>query len=219
MSVADRNAFIGTSGDGVFQSTNNGKTWNVVRVGLSDDSVNFVKIYGDLVCIGTDNGGFYISKDKGVSWNKANVGLGNRKLNCMTMCGTGLYVGTDSGIYRSTNDGLEWKAVNTGLTNTDVRSMMVYSTVIYAGTWGGGIFVSRDYGGVWRYIALKERYITDMLLVNLYAYAATTSGIVKSSDLGLSWYEFALPFNSVNCVHYAAGVFLAGTDVGMQRST
>ncbi|MFN5866192.1 MAG: WD40/YVTN/BNR-like repeat-containing protein, partial [Candidatus Kapaibacterium sp.] len=117
------------------------------------------------------------------------------------------------------NDGLEWKAVNTGLTNTDVRSMMVYSTVIYAGTWGGGIFVSRDYGGVWRYIALKERYITDMLLVNLYAYAATTSGIVKSSDLGLSWYEFALPFNSVNSLHYAAGVFLAGTDVGMQRST
>ena len=58
LAISDSNLFAGTTGGGVYLSTNNGIDWNAVNNGLPDDDVWDFAISGSNIFAGTDYGVF-----------------------------------------------------------------------------------------------------------------------------------------------------------------
>jgi photosystem II stability/assembly factor-like uncharacterized protein len=105
-----------------------------------------------------------------------------------------------NGVFRST-DGQQWTTANYGLTDLDVRSIAIDPRThqIFVGTHGGGVFWSTDRGNSWqggdpadpeiRQSGLTDPYITAVTInpYNGHIFAATNSGIFRSTDGGEHW--------------------------------
>jgi hypothetical protein len=105
-----------------------------------------------------------------------------------------------NGVFRST-DGQQWTTANYGLTDLDVRSIEIdpRTQQLFVGTHGGGVFWSTDRGNTWqggdpadpevRQSGLTDPYITAITInpVNGHIFAATSSGIFRSTDGGEHW--------------------------------
>jgi hypothetical protein len=146
--------YAGTSGNGVFKSTNGGGTWTAVNTGLTNTYVYALAIDPDTpatIYAGTWNGGVFKSIDGGGAWTAVNTGLTDTYVSALAIdpdTPATIYAGTNGGVFKSTNGGGAWTAFNTGLTITDVHALAidpVTPATIYAGTVGGGVF---DYESV-----------------------------------------------------------------------
>jgi hypothetical protein len=121
--------------------------------------------------------------------------------------------GVSGGLWRSTDDGGSWRPIGEGLTNLNVNSLAIDPTrpdVMYAGTGegyfreeirgtglplrGGGIFATSN-GGL-NFQQLRSTATADFYWVNdlelgvndpRRIYAATRTGVWRSSDAGQSW--------------------------------
>jgi len=87
--------FAGTSGDGIFLSTNNGASWDAVNNGLTNNWVKSLLLNDKNLFAGTGGGVFY-SNDNGVSWLAVNDGLietplSETSINLLAVCGTNLF--------------------------------------------------------------------------------------------------------------------------------
>ncbi|NCS87409.1 MAG: hypothetical protein GW789_01530, partial [Ignavibacteria bacterium] len=76
--VYNTNLFVGTSGNGVFLSSNNGINWTFVGLGYSYGTasgiVNALTISGTKLFAGT-NEGVFLSTNNGTNWTSVNSGL------------------------------------------------------------------------------------------------------------------------------------------------
>jgi photosystem II stability/assembly factor-like uncharacterized protein len=117
------------------------------------------------------------------------------------------------GVWKTTNGGTSWAATGDAMANLAINSLTFDPTnarVIYAGTGegyfreivrgtalpirGDGIFVTIDAGATWQQLASTNNsdfdFVND-LVVSTHdphrIYAATRSGIWRSSDSGLNW--------------------------------
>jgi len=91
------NLFAGTSGGGVFRSTNNGASWT--GTGLTGHTISALAASGSNVVarIGT---GVFLSTNNGTSWT--NIGLTNLTVLDLAIIGNSLFAGTDgAGVWRS----------------------------------------------------------------------------------------------------------------------
>ena len=121
--------------------------------------------------------------------------------------------GVSGGVWRSDDNGGSWRPIADGLTNLAVNAFVIDARqpdVMYAGTGegyfreeirgtalplrGGGIFVTRDGGGSWSKLAATAT--PDFLWVNdleqsahdgRRLYAATRTGVWRSTDAGETW--------------------------------
>jgi hypothetical protein len=120
---------------GVYRSTNNGKTWAAANSGLPIGTIGQVlKVVGSTVYLGTD--GFYISTNGGQTW----AATGSQNIGSVfNLCinGKTIFAGTWQGIYLSNNNGNSWTAINKGLTNTYVSNINMIGSSVFASTWGG----------------------------------------------------------------------------------
>ena len=126
---------FGTSGSGVFLSTNNGTSWTAVNTGLTDAAVYALAVSGTNLFAGT-YGGVFLSTNNGTSWTEVSTGLTNAAVHALAVSGTNLFAGTSHGVFLSTNNGTGWTASNAGLTNTYLTSLAVSGTNLFAGTSG-----------------------------------------------------------------------------------
>ena len=96
--------FAGTSGGGVFRSTDNGDSWTEVNTGLTNHSIRSLAINssGDIFA-GTDDGGVFRSTDNGDSWTEINNGLTSAVVLSLAINSTGhIFAGTSGGgVFRS----------------------------------------------------------------------------------------------------------------------
>ena len=117
------------------------------------------------------------------------------------------------GVWKTTNGGESWTATGDVMANLAINSLAfdpMNSRVIYAGTGegyfreivrgtalpirGNGIFVTTDAGATWQQLASTNNsdfdFVND-LVVSTHdphrIYAATRSGVWRSSDSGLTW--------------------------------
>ena len=145
------NLFAGTSGGGVFLSTNNGTSWTAVNTGLTNtDVLCSCRLRHESLCrnLWQRRLSFHQQRHK--------LDCSQYRLDehlCLVLLPSlarislpGLLVG---GVFLSTNNGTSWTAVNTGLTNTYVYALAVSGTNLFAGTYGGGVFLSTNNGTSW----------------------------------------------------------------------
>ena len=92
--VSGENLFAGTSGAGVFLSTNNGNNW--VRSGLTKGYVCAFALSGTNLFAGIV-GGVFLSTNNDTSWTAVDSGLTDTSILALVVSGTSLFAGT----YRS----------------------------------------------------------------------------------------------------------------------
>jgi photosystem II stability/assembly factor-like uncharacterized protein len=148
LTVRDQDIFAGTSGQGIFQSTDNGASWIQSDSGLTNTYVTGLTSIGPrlfaatLRTPGDSIGGVYVSTDSGASWNVADTGLTNQMLNNIIAYGTTLIVGTQTGVFASTNNAASWQDISPGtlVDSVYIPALGVADSFLIAGTLEDGIW-------------------------------------------------------------------------------
>ncbi len=201
--------WAGSPDRGVFKSIDGGKNWFTVNEGLGHWTVRALAVdnSGDLPYVyAATMGGIYRSIDGGDSWEPAENGLGRESVLSLLLdtdvFPPALYAGTTDGVFRSVDDGLNWVKLNSGLADDpdgagdkiDIVDLQkdASQNALYAVSSDGYLYRSSDQALSWQALATPADPTVYSLAIDESTtpstlYAATASGIYKSSDEGASW--------------------------------
>ncbi len=205
LAVSVSNLFAATS-RGVYLSTDEGVTWQLVDVGLPYVGATAIAAEGSYLFVSQGTQGVYISSSNGSVWTQADSGLinlGDKIVRCFAVNGNNVYAGTDNGVFVSTNNGTSWEE-GTGLTISEggyVTSLAVSGYPIFAGTSFNGVFLSTDNGTSWSPVnaGLQSTDILALIAVQngstgTKIFAATGAGLSLSTNNGTTWNRFGKGF-------------------------
>ena len=176
--------YASTSGLGIYKSTNGGKNWGAVNVGLQNLFVRDVVIdpvHPDTMFAGTGTGGgVHRSVDGGLSWlrsadSTANAGAVEQIVFSVVDPNLIYAATSDRGVIKSSDRGVSWVSINRGLKNFRTRSLAVIDTIRYVGTDGSGVFFTTISDTMW--------HAANIGLTNLVVDALFT----RSSQPGNCW--------------------------------
>ena len=150
LAVSSSGAIVaGTSGKGLYLSTNSGTSWTKIDKGAMQQHYYSVAFDdSDHIWAGSYEGLYYVSKDAGATWTSDTVGLSlvtsfsfdKKNKPYIGTGGDGLFSITDTG----------WASVSANFTNPYVTSSIIdYKGDIVIGTYGGGVYRSTDEGQTW----------------------------------------------------------------------
>ena len=190
--VFDGKVFAGTSGSGLFVSTNSGLNWTPDTNGFNGATeVSFLTVCGPNL-IAASSIGICISTDGGVSWTQE-VSVPYATL---ATDGTNVYATSFAkpGVYVSNDRGASWTVVISNM--SEISSLAVLDGDIFAaGGSGAGVLRSTNGGVDWEQVnngafdsLLRPEFNCHFLLVygqNLFV--GTTFGIFLSTDTGAFW--------------------------------
>jgi hypothetical protein len=224
INVSGTNLFVGTSGDGIFRSSNNGTSWTAINSGLTNLYVNAFTVSGTNLFAGTEGNGVYRSTNNGTSWSVTGT-LSTPYIYALAVSGTNIFAGADGdGVFRSTNNGANWTLVSTGLTNTRVFALATSGTNLFAGTFGGaGVYLSTNNGANWTSAGsgLTNTSVNTLLVSEVNLFAGTEDGIFLSTNNGTSWASASLGLTNtfVHALAISGTNLYAGTEDGVFHST
>lgn len=206
--------------------------WAPLTTGSGSRSIT---TFNGNIFIAAPPAGLRKSMNDGTTWTLANTGLpmsgANYQVQSVGHSATALFCGTESGVFRSTDNGASWVSVNTSL---PASSSTIYCNRIYtfgAGTFlvytgslnqnGGGVFRTFDNGTTW--LQAFSGLSSNMTVHNLaemegVLYAATSTGLMRSDDLGGSWQAAGNTNWTVQAVQGSAGNLVILGAFGAQRS-
>jgi len=188
--VNDGRLFVGTGGNGVFVSNNNGTTWN--PAGLSGYSVTSLAATDTFLFAGTNSipGDIFRSSNSGSTWVPS--GLTNIYFQCFLVNSSAIFAGTlftYPGVYRTTDNGWNWTRVDIDLP-CDVRALANEDTsFLFAGTYLG-VFLSTNGGRNWTTVntGLSSLSVTALAIKDSLLFAGTSdAGVFVSTNNGESW--------------------------------
>ena len=234
------NLFAGTtmafgSGPGVFLSTNNGITWNLVNNGLADIDILDLAVSGTNIFAGTENGVF-LSTNNGEIWVKK--GLEDTRVSALAVLEQNLFAGTwGSGVFLSSNNGDSWTAVNKGLPKDpygyiDISSFALIDTNLFIGIstypyYGiGGVALSTNNGISWTMVntGLTNLNINSLAVSSTNIFVWTDDGVFLSSNNGSSWFSvnqnlpnYMPTHNIYNTLVISGQNLFAGTEIGVWK--
>lgn len=162
--------YAGTKGDAVYKSYDGGQRWVSMRSGLDDATISSVvnqfvfDPYDSNHIFAATTMGIFETKTGGGSWVKKMEGM--KEVLMVVALGMDptrpavLYAGTSGGVYKSVNEGGHWEKVNNGLVPPEIikSSRALNVTSIHV-----------------------DPFEPDTV------YAATLSGLFKSTDGAASW--------------------------------
>lgn len=226
--------FAGTKYDGVFISSDNGATWNVVIAGngLADTTnVLSLAVVPGIVYAGTWADGVFRSNDNGSTWTKVNKGLTDPTIECLGASPDGavVYAGTPSGVFSSTDNGATWTLHTVpgmfGFIN-GIAAIGGGATALtlFAASYDAGVFISADSGATWTAVAsgLASVYVNTVAAKGTMVLAgADYDGIFVSSNSGVTWTASNTGLTNLNItslVSSGTDIF-AGTVPGVFRSS
>lgn len=178
-----------------------GAQWQGYSTGLQ---VNSITTFGGNIYVASPSYGVSRSTTDGASWALANNGLpvvsGAVLVEGIGSNSTHLFAGTQSGIYRSANGGDSWSAANGSLTasnNVHARKFFHFGNTTFAVfkgaiSAGGGVYRTTDNGSNW--LIGHSGMSSNMVVYHLaydgwVMYAATSTGLYRSYDLGQQWLQ------------------------------
>jgi hypothetical protein len=173
--------YAGTSGGGVFKSTNSGATWAPINNTAMGDSIQTLlidPITTTTLYAGTDLLGIFKSTDGGVNWNTINNGTaypsGEIAINPITP--TILYAGANSALFKTTNGGTSWS--NSGAPCNRIFAIDPQTpNTVYSGS-GSNVCKSVDDGATWNTSGLggsasiQDLVIDPLTSTILYVYSS-----------------------------------------------
>jgi uncharacterized protein (TIGR03437 family) len=197
-----RTIFAGTTGGGIYRSTDNGSTWTTSNEGLSSTAlvINTILANGNTIYLGTFEG-VYRSTDNGQTWARKSSGIPDElpvfallASGNFLFAGTGNLTGDGRGIYRSSNNGDSWTAINSGINpNTlNVTALARNGNSIFAGMGfvvfdgnppfgGAGLYRSDNNGDSWTPVVNGLNVIIPQF--NYIGTAPITTLLVNGSDI------------------------------------
>ncbi len=222
VAISGQNIFVGTSGAGVYFSSDSGLHWDALNSGLGSLDIQCLKTVGSLLYAGTLKG-LYMSSDQGRHWILLNNGLSQElKISCFAFSGNSILAGSPNGIWVSRNNGTSWAAASGNLPETDVQSLAFSGLNFLAGT-ASGLYVSTSQGMLWDLLGIPVTTVNSMCSNNLVVYAAAgwnTQSVYGTMDHGRNWniFKAQLPAHAVSCIAFSDGFLAAGTDSGVYVS-
>jgi photosystem II stability/assembly factor-like uncharacterized protein len=214
---------------GVYVSSNNGNTWKKENYNLPIQyiSVNNIAIVNQHIIISTNSGARVYTKKMGDTlWTNAKI-IENVTVTKFNILGRSIFASTTNmGEFVSYNYGQKWTKVNPPTSSdTSFVVMMTNSSMVYA-MGKQGFYSSADTGNKWIKISdnstllFKSTKVYTITAYSNYWLAATSSGILLSTDKGKTWAESnkglvsisakSIAYNG-NTLFAAAGVKLLAT--------
>jgi photosystem II stability/assembly factor-like uncharacterized protein len=145
--------YVGTLGDGVLKSVDDGATFNPANNGLTDFFVRDLALNPTgTVLYAATSGGVFQSVDGAASWTPGNTGLTSLDVTAIHNPGFGVVVaGTaDAGVFGSTDGGLTWGPLTNSSTNLRATALS-HSPPSLSPPPSGRFYVGTDGGGVFEY--------------------------------------------------------------------
>jgi len=213
-----------SAADGLFRSTDGGKTWNQLGKDVVTCCLLTMAWSGQTIVVCNYNyGPMFISNDNGLTWKASGSSIPDYSVTGADIQGGIIYAATGShGIYISTDNGETYTASNNGLSNLQVYSVATNGDKIYAGT-NGGLFVSSDHGASWSIISnsmFLNHIIKHMAFNSSTILAGGYEGLFISNDNGSSWKQAVsgLADQRIESLAVSGSIFLAGTNSGVYMS-
>src|SRR6185503_7328541 len=166
--------YAGTKGDAVYKSYDGGQRWVSLRAGLDDVTIS--SVVNQFIFDPANNArlfaattmGVFETQDGGEHWQKRMDGMKEVLMVVTIAMDTVrpdiLYAGTSGCVYKSVNQGARWEKINNGLVSPDeLKSSRALGVTVIA----------------------ADTFTPDTV------YAATLSGMYKSTDAGQSWERIA----------------------------
>jgi len=197
--------YAGTSNEGIFVSSDLGKTWKWIGKGLELNQPGYVPTYVTINSIKTVEGkigaiyagtsnGLFLTADGGLNWGVT----GNLKGKVYSIYIDQndvrlILVGTDNGVYRSIDSGKSFEEANKDITNTIVYCFLKDSSMkdaYYIGT-NKGIFKTIDGCDTWLSVSSGLGGAVYSIAQNpkkpYILYAAVSTGVYRTYDYGDYW--------------------------------
>ncbi|MCU7495520.1 MAG: T9SS type A sorting domain-containing protein [Ignavibacteria bacterium] len=152
--------YNGTSDRGLFQSTDNGLSWQKLNIGFSDITIRKVRVTqdGSIMAV-TTKYGIMISSDNGRTWSQINGQLSPIDIITISSSSDFLLAGTPNGLFKSSDGGKNWLSDNAfaGLKVIEIEN--IKGTIFCYGIAGiqkKAFFTSSDGGKTWTEIDLSH---------------------------------------------------------------
>ena len=134
--------YVGTNGDGVYRTSNNGEDWNSFGTGLSGFAkfITAFTVLGDSLYIGTDGDGIYlINMHNPTSWIAINNGLVNFGVTSLYTSGNHLVVGSGLYLHVKHRSESQWQNVfvDTNQVQRHYYTIESFNGYLFAGTDNG----------------------------------------------------------------------------------
>lgn len=236
--------------DYIFKTRDGGQTWENLSKGMSHSRVISMAIdpaYPATIYAGTKGDAVFKSYDGGQRWTSLRNGLENNTITSVVTQfvfdpreSSHLFVSTTMGVFESTNGGESWQKRMDGMTEVlMVVALALDPTrpqMMYAGT-SGGVYKSVNRAGRWEkannglvppeLIKSSRALGVTVMQVDPHApntvYAATLSGLYKSTDAAASWTRIAqeLPDQMISAMvldRAKAGTLYIASREGIHKS-
>ena len=200
--------FAGTSGGGIFRSTDGGDTWGSASAGLRvrpDNRLPSLLVLtqeGNTLYAGT-NGGLFYSINGGDSWQQLShfqdeiVGISG-----VAFIGDTIYIGRyiEESVFFSNDNGKSWAQIDSDLTGRGGPRLFTSGTTLFAQMWDH-VFRLRAGEKSWTKLALEDPWkkitvesdITQFAVSGEIIYAATADGdLFGSTNMG-NWWQSIKP--------------------------
>jgi len=219
--AVDSSDFIFAATDsGIFRSTDNGNSW--LLKGLHSNKVNSIVFDSiDNIIVGSSDG-LFLSTNSGESWlpfGLTSLNVRSVSLNSFDHVFAGVYESDSSisGVYRSIDGGISYTRLVEGMDIMQIEAIGIDdNNEVYASTWGA--IVSRIYhfinnGEFWNHINLPGGGIYNIVWIHPNGYIFYGNlGIWRSTDVGQTWDDFAMPVYPNVFELSSDGIIFCGTD-------
>ncbi|MCL4538131.1 MAG: hypothetical protein M1378_00770, partial [Bacteroidetes bacterium] len=221
--VNNRTLFIGTEGNGVVRSSDNGQDWLPADSGMPAGAYNYITAFGavgDTVFAATNGLGVFRTFNEGLTWTEADSGLPNKntsEVSSFSSAGSVLFASTAQGVYKTTDCGASWFLVSGSVAGgpsmvescgSNILAPMQYqeSAPPYGISWY--LALSTDGGSSWISDSIASSSFPAGVEIIAFCSSGNTvlaetneSGIYRSTDAGLDWSDVSNGIFGVNSLY------------------